>query len=69
MVEVLNHCYLIHVGDAVPHGIETLQERVKGLVTLALDECEVLGLHQFIREHWKFMTNQLQKSFQWSMQW
>jgi hypothetical protein len=48
-VEVLTH-YLDDVGDAVPHQLKTLQERVERIVLLALDGFEVPWLHQLVEE-------------------
>jgi hypothetical protein len=46
-VEFLGHGCLYDVGDAVPHGLETPQERAEGLVALTLDGFEVPGFHRF----------------------
>jgi hypothetical protein len=50
MIEVLDYGCLRDVGDAVPHCLETPEERVEGLVVLALDGLVVLGSCWFVRK-------------------
>jgi hypothetical protein len=44
VVEILYHDRLGHVGNVVHYGIKALLEREEGLIVLALDGFEVLGL-------------------------
>jgi hypothetical protein len=48
MVEVLGHGGLSDVEDTIPHSMEMLQERAKGLITLALDGFEAPGVRKGI---------------------
>jgi hypothetical protein len=48
VVEVLDHGGLRDVGDVIPHSLETLQERVEGLVASAFHGFEVLGLRWLV---------------------
>jgi hypothetical protein len=57
IVEILDHGCLSYIGNAVPHGLEVLQERGEGLVVLALDGFEVPGLPGLSESDRKFATN------------
>jgi hypothetical protein len=50
VVEILDHGCLRDVRDVVPHCLKMPEERAEGLVTLALDGLEVLGLRRFVRK-------------------
>jgi hypothetical protein len=49
-IQILDHSCLRDLGNAVPHCLESPEERAEGLVALALDGFEVSRLCQFVGE-------------------
>jgi hypothetical protein len=52
-VEVLDHCCLSDLGDAVSHGLKPLKVRPKCFIALASDGSEVPWLRRFVGERLK----------------
>jgi hypothetical protein len=52
-VEVLDHCCLSDLGDAIPHGLKPLEVRPNCFVPPASDGFEVPWLHRLVGEGFK----------------
>jgi hypothetical protein len=52
-VEVLNHCYLSDLGDAISHGLKPLEVRPKCFIPSAPNGFEVPWLRRLVRERLK----------------
>jgi hypothetical protein len=49
-VEILNHCCLSDLGDAISHGLKPLEVRLKCFIPLTADVFEVPRLHRLVGE-------------------
>jgi hypothetical protein len=49
-VEILNHCCLSDLRDAISHGLKPLEVRPKRFIPLAPDGFEVTRLRRFVEE-------------------